>query len=328
MTGRATVAVTGATGLLGGALTRRLLAEGYPVRALVRSPAAARLQHPALTIIPGSVSDAASLRLLVEGAETVFHIAAMYRSDGPWEAFADVNWHGTERIIDAALGAGVRRLVHCSTIGIHGSAAVTPADENAPADPRDNYQLSKFFAERACRDALGGGMEIVIARPCGIYGPGDLRMLKLFRMLQKRLFVQIGAGDANFHPVFIDDLVEGFMLAMTAAEVDGETFILGGPEYLPLRDYIAAAAAALPSPLPWLRLPYPPVEVAARWCERLCAPLGIQPPLHRRRLTFFKHNRAFSIAKARERLGYVPRVGLTEGFARTVHWYRQEGLLA
>jgi nucleoside-diphosphate-sugar epimerase len=146
-------------------------------------------------------------------------------------------------------------------------------------------------------------------------------------MLQKRVFVQIGAGQANFHPVFIDDLVDGFLLAMSTPGIGGETFILGGPEYLPLRDYIAAAAAALPSPLPWIRVPYGPVEIAARLCERLCAPLGIEPPLHRRRLTFFKHNRAFSIEKARAQLGYAPRVHLGEGFARTVRWYRQEAFL-
>lgn len=321
------VAVTGATGLLGGAIVRRLLDSGYPVRALVRDPLALR-PEPGLTPIAGDLSDPASLARLVDGARSVIHVAAMYRSDGPWSAFAETNWHGTQRMLEAAQAAGVARLLYCSTIGIHGSAAQTPANEDAPADPRDHYQLSKLMAERACRDAMGGAMEIVILRPCGIYGPGDLRMLKLFRMLQRRLFVQIGAGDANFHPVYIDDLVDGFLLALTREGIAGETFILGGPEYLPLRDYVAAAAAALPSPLPWLHLPYRPVEVLAQLCERACQPIGIQPPLHRRRLTFFKHNRAFSIERARDRLGYSPQVRLAEGFARTVRWYRHQGLLA
>lgn len=326
MTERPAVAVTGMTGLLGGALTRRLLGGGYPVRALVRAPDQA-VPGPGLTVIRGDLANETALRDLVRGVDAVLHVAAMYRSDGPWEAFAEANWRGTERLIAAARAAGVRRFVYCSTIGVHGSVAQTPADENAPLDPRDHYQLSKLRAEQACRAALGGGMEIVIVRPCGIYGPGDTRMLKLFRMLQKRAFVQIGAGAANFHPVYIDDLVEGVLLAMTVPGVDGETFILGGPEYLPLRDYVAAAAAALARPRPWLRVPYTPVNLAARWCEALCAPLGLQPPLHRRRLTFFKHNRAFSIERARRRLGYAPAVSLAEGFGRTVAWYRREGLL-
>jgi nucleoside-diphosphate-sugar epimerase len=211
---------------------------------------------------------------------------------------------------------------------VHGSVSTSPADETAPLDPRDNYQRSKVLAEEACREAMGGEMEIIILRPCGIYGPGDLRMLKMFKMLQRRTFVQVGAGKANFHPVFIDDLVEGFMLGMTVDDIDGETFIIGGPDYLPLAEFIATAASALSAPKPWIHVPYGAMEAAARLCEAVCSPIGLQPPLHRRRLTFFKHNRAFSIDKACQRLGYAPKVRLPEGFAKTVQWYRQEKLLA
>jgi dihydroflavonol-4-reductase len=322
-----TVAVTGISGLLGGALTRRLLADGYPVRGLLRTVDPSWEAMPGISVIPGDLSDTGALGRLVAGADTVFHIAAMYRSDGPWEDFAEANWHGTERLLAAAAGAGVRRFVYCSTIGVHGSVAASPGNEDAPFDPRDNYQRSKLHAEEACRAAMGGNMEIVILRPCGIYGPGDLRMLKLFRMLQKRMFVQIGKGEANFHPVYIDDLVDGFMLGMTVEGVAGETFIIGGADYLPLKDYVATAAAALPAPPPRLHLPYKPMETAARLCETICAPFGVQPPLHQRRLTFFKHNRAFSIDRARTKLGYAPRITLPEGFKRTVQWYRQERLL-
>ncbi len=328
MTGhRRPVAVTGISGLLGGALTRRLLGDGYAVRGLLRTPDAAWEAQSGLTIVAGDLADPHSLTRLVMGTDTVFHIAAMYRSDGSWEQFAETNWHGTERMLATAAGAGVRRFVFCSTIGVHGSIADAPGDEDAPLNPRDNYQRSKLYAEQACRAAMGGDMEIVILRPCGIYGPGDLRMLKMFRMLQRGVFIQIGSGEANFHAVYIDDLVEGFMLAMTVDGIDGETFIIGGADYLPLKDYVATAAAALPVPPPRLHLPYKPMETVARLCETLCAPFGLQPPLHRRRLTFFKHNRAFSIERARTRLGYSPRVALPEGFRRTVAWYREERLL-
>lgn len=321
------VAITGMSGLLGGAITRRLLKDGRTVRGLLRTPDAAWEKETGLAVVPGDLSDKAALARLVRGADTVFHIAAMYRSDGPWEDFAEANWHGTERLLAAAVAAGVRRFVYCSTIGVHGSIAVSPGNEDAPFDPRDNYQRSKLLAEEACRTAMGQGMEIVVLRPCGIYGPGDLRMLKMFRMLQKRMFVQIGAGEANFHPVYIDDLVDGFLLGMTVEGIDGETFIIGGADYMPLKDYVAVAAAALPAPRPFLHLPYKTMETAARLCESVCAPFGVQPPLHRRRLTFFKHNRAFSIERARKRLGYAPRIALPEGFRRTVQWYREERLL-
>lgn len=324
---RAPIAVTGASGLLGGALSRRLVQDGHAVRLLMRDPAAGA---PAgSTVVAGSLSDTDSLASLVAGCDTVFHVAAMYRTDGPWSEFVEVNFHGTERLLAAARRASVRRFVYCSTIGVHGNVAACPGDESAPMNPRDDYQRSKLLAEEACHAArAAGSMEVVILRPCGIYGPGDLRMLKLFRMLQRRMFVQIGPGEANFHPVYIDDLVEGFVLAMDAPAIDGETFIIGGPSYMPLRDYVAAAAAALPAPRPFLHLPYRFVEAAAALCETICRPLGIHPPLHRRRLTFFKHNRAFSIDHARDRLGYAPQVELAQGFRNTVQWYREEMLLA
>jgi len=324
----ALVAITGASGALGGVLARRLLSDGFRVRALFRTRDTAWDALPHTETVLGDLSNECALERLTEGAVGVMHIAAMYRNDGPAEAFLEVNLHGTERLLRAAQKAGAVRFVYCSTIGVHGSVERTPSDENAPLDPRDNYQESKVRAEAFCRTQIGRSVtEIVIVRPCGIYGPGDTRMLKLFRMLAKGVFVQIGAGRSNFHPVYLDDLADGFVRAMTTSGIDGETFIIGGPNYMPLRAYVAAAAAALGVPSPRIKIPYAPVNLAARLCEAICDRIGVEPPLHRRRLTFFKHNRAFSIDHARERLGYDPQVDLAEGFRRTVKWYREQGLL-
>ena len=318
------IALTGASGLLGGAIAKRLRQAGFRVRCLLRRPEPTWQGETVL----GDLADRTALGELVKGASGVLHVAAMYRSDGPREEFMSVNRDGTERLLWAAQESGVRRFVYCSTIGVHGSVRVTPSNEDAPFDPQDAYQESKLAAERICVGAVGKGpMEIVVLRPCGIYGPGDTRLLKMFTMLQKRMFVQIGEGSANFHPVFIDDLAEGFMRGLTVPGVDGEIFILGAADYTPLKTLIAQAAASLDRPPPWIRLPYKPVELIADLCETTCRKFSIEPTLHRRRLTFFKHNRAFSIAHAREGLGYDPQVDLVEGFRRTVAWYRQQGLL-
>ena len=324
----ALIALTGASGALGGVLAGRLLADGYSVRALFRSVDQARDLLPGAEAVIGDLSDERALARLVDNAAATMHIAAMFRSDGSAEDFLEVNLHGTKRLLHAAQRANVKRFVYCSTIGVHGSVERTPADEQAPISPRDYYQESKVRAELACRNEIGRTRtEIVIVRPCGIYGPGDTRMLKLFTMLTKGIFVQIGKGTGNFHPVYLDDLADGFVRAMVTPGIDGETFILGGPRYMPLREYIATAATALGVSPPRLEVPYAPVELAARLCEALCSPLGIQPPLHRRRLTFFKHNRAFSIDHARRRLGYDPKIDLPEGFRRTVAWYREQGMM-
>jgi nucleoside-diphosphate-sugar epimerase len=319
------VAVTGVSGFTGGALATSLLAEGNQVRGLVRSSDSSR---PSGTqAILGDLSNSQALTELVADADTVFHIAAMFRTEGAREEFFAVNRDGTRRLLEAAEAAGVRRFVYCSTIGVHGDVANSPANENSPFNPRDAYQESKLEAEQVCQKFMArSAMEIVIIRPCSIYGPGDLRMLKMFRMLQKGAFVFVGDGTPNFHPAYIDDLVQGFTLAMKVPEAAGETFIIGN-DYLPLRDYVATAAQTVEAAAPKHRIPYGLMHNAAHLCERVCIPLGLQPPLHRRRLSFFKHNRAFTTRKANRILGYRPAVNLDDGFRRTVAWYRQSGLL-
>ncbi|MDX3908910.1 MAG: NAD-dependent epimerase/dehydratase family protein [Sphingobium sp.] len=322
------VAITGASGFTGGALASRLTSEGYHVRALSRRAPDDDVATRATDWLIGGLTDPDSIAQLVKGADTCFHIAAMYRTEGPAEEFLHINRDSTALLLKAARDAGVRRFVYCSSIGVHGDVHSGVADETAPFSPRDPYQQSKLLAEQLCREQMREpGMEIVVVRPCGIYGPGDTRMLKMFSMLQKGTFVYVGQGKSHFHPVYIDDLVEGFMLAMRQPAAAGQTFIIGAAEHLPLRDYVATAARALNVPAPKRHLPYGPVNAAARACELLCAPLNVEPPLHRRRLTFFKHHRAFTINRARSLLGYAPKVGLAEGFRRTVDWYRSEGML-
>ncbi|MFT3965870.1 MAG: NAD-dependent epimerase/dehydratase family protein [Sphingobium sp.] len=323
-----TIAVTGATGFTGGALARRLVADGYRVRALTRREPTEEERAAGIEWIVGGLTDPIALSALVRDADTVFHVAAMYRTEGPREEFLEVNRDSTQLLLDTSRAAAVRRLVYCSSIGVHGSVDATPSDEDAPLSPRDPYQESKLLAEELCRAAMQQpGLEVVIIRPCAIYGPGDTRMLKIFRMVQRGHFVFVGSGSPNFHPVYIDDLVDGFLLAMTSDNAPGSTFIIGAQDYLPLRDYVGMAAKVLGVRAPSIRVPYGIMNLSAHMCEMLCAPLGIQPPLHRRRLTFYKHNRAFSIARAQRQLGFAPRVGLEEGFTKTVAWYREQGML-
>lgn len=322
-----TTAVTGATGFTGQALAKRLAADGHRVHALARAGSSLP-EDAGIVRIEGDLLDRDALDRLVAGADTVFHIAAMYRKEGGYDEFLAVNYEATRALVEACRRAGVRRFVYCSTIGVHGSVADSPSDETAAFSPRDPYQETKLLAEQYCRAEMDrGGLEIVVIRPCAIYGPGDTRMLKMFRMVRRGLFFFVGDGAANFHPVYIDDLVDAFVLSMERRDAAGEVFIIGGPRFLPLRDYVGAAARALDRKPPWLHLPYGPLYQLARTVEAVCSPFGLQPPLHRRRLTFFKHNRAFTTAKAREKLGYQPKVDLDEGFRRTVSWYRETGLL-
>lgn len=325
-----TVAVTGATGFLGSHLTERLIKEGCRVRVMARDPRKAdSLRDRVEAVVTGDIADREPLADLAQGCDTFVHLVSNFRVvKGSPESYQRTNVDGTRNALAAAAEAGVRRFVHCSTIGVHGDVRQSPADEDSPYNPGDLYQETKLLGEKACREAMADtDMEIVIVRPTSQYGPGDLRMLKMFRMLAAGRFVMIGTCRAHFHAVYIDDLVDGFWRAMTCPGIGGEVFLVGGPRYVTLEEYLQTAAEALGAPPPRWRLPYWPVHVAARACESLCRPLGLEPPLHRRRVRFFRNNRAFNIDKARRMLGYEPRVELAEGMRRTVDWYRGQGLL-
>jgi nucleoside-diphosphate-sugar epimerase len=327
------LAVTGATGFLGTHLTERLVGDGHDVRILARNPQKAekfkgRVAH---TVI-ADITDQNGLAELVKGTDVVIHLVSNFRTaSGPSESYRQINVAGTINAFNAAKAAGVKRFIHCSTIGVHGHVASTPANEESPYNPGDLYQETKLEAELFCRrqfeEGKAGAMEVVIIRPCSMYGPGDMRMLKMFKMLANRTFMMIGPCQENFHAVYIDDVVNGFVLAMETPGIAGETFIIGGERYLPLRDYLKIAADAVGAPMPWLRLPYGLLDTAAGVCESMCVPLGIEPPLHRRRVRFYRNNRAFSIDKARKVLGYRPKVDLEEGIRKTVTWYLENGYL-
>jgi dihydroflavonol-4-reductase len=324
------ILVTGATGFAGGRLACTLAERGCRVRALVRPGAAtAHLAHAGIELVEGQLTRREDVLRAAAGTPTIFHIAAAYRTARqPDSYYHDVNVRGTEHILEAAQRRSAVRLVHCSTVGVHGHIASAPADEDAPIKPGDVYQHTKALGEQRVREAIGRGVPAVIARPAAIYGPGDMRLLKLFRAIQRRRFIMFGSGSINYHLVHVDDLVEGFILCAASPQATGGTFILAGPRSITLNELAALIASAVDVPPPRLRLPAWPLLTAAALCEALCRPLRIEPPLHRRRADFFIKNRAFTTARARQVLGFLPRISPEEGLRQTAAWYAQQGLLA
>jgi nucleoside-diphosphate-sugar epimerase len=319
--------VTGATGFTGGRLARFLADRGDRVRALVRDPArAAPLGAASIEVVRGDLTDRASLERALGGVDVVYNIAALYREAGLSAAeYRAVNATAVADIVELAGRAGVRRVVQCSTVGVHGDVEHPPANEDAPLRPGDIYQETKLEGERAGADAaVRAGVEFVIARPSGIYGPADRRLFKVFGKVAQGRFVMLGTGRHFYHVTYIDDLCAGFRLCATVPAAAGRTYILAGAELTTLAELVQITAEVAGVGPPRRRLPVWPVWLAGAACEAVCAPFGISPPLYRRRVDFFRKSRAFDISRARAELGFAPNVGLREGIGRTLEWYREQ----
>jgi len=322
--------VTGASGFVGGVLVEHLLQLGRPVRAMVRNPAAApALQQKGAEVVQADLRDAASLQRAVRGVSRVYHIAALFRQAGlPEREYYEVNAEGTRRLLQACTEAGVRRVVHCSTVGVLGHIARPPADESTPYNPGDVYQRSKMEGEKIALEFFRSGrLRGVVIRPAMIYGPGDRRTLKIFRMVARRRFFYVGRGDLEVHFIHVRDLARAFVLAMDHEEINGEVYIIAGERPLPLKEMVGIIARQLGVPAPRIHLPVKPMQWLGSLCEAVCTPLHIPPPIFRRRVDFFTKRRSFDASKAARELGFRPEKTVEEEIAEITDWYRRHGWL-
>ena len=327
--------VTGAAGFLGGALLRRLAACGCDVVGTTWHEAEAQaLRDAGLEAEVMDLASEAPFDAILAGVDVVFHLAALFQETEFDETmYAKVNVDGTLRLCRAAAAAGVGRFVHCSTVGVHGAVREVPCRETSPFNPMDEYHRTKLAGELAVlefsRTLPEDGMVVTVNRPAMVYGPGDMRMLKLFRQIARRRFAMIGSGKVLAHLGYVDDQVDSFLLCAVAPreKVHLESFNIASDRPVTLTALAGMIAQEAGVRIPAMRVPVGPVLWAARLCEILWQPLRRRPPLSRRRVGFFTHDRAFDLTKARERLGYVSRWDHRSGIAATLAWYRARGLL-
>jgi nucleoside-diphosphate-sugar epimerase len=325
------VLVTGGTGFTGTALVRRLRASGHEVVALDYKDG---LQCDALRamgaeVVLGSVTDRAVVEQSMRGVEFVFHLAAAFRElNVPNTFYDEVNVEGTRIVLEAALQAGVWKFVYCSTCGVHGNVEHPPANEDAPIQPADYYQRTKYEAEPLVAKIAGGRMETVILRPAAIYGPGDPeRFFMIFKRVARGTFPMFGNGRTLYHPLYIDNLIDAFMLCLMPGVGNGRAYLIADEHHYPIEEIVKAVGRALDVNVRIPHYPVMPVVAAGHICEKLCKPFGVTPPIFPRRVDWYRQNRAFDISRAKRELGYVPRVELDEGLRRTGRWYREQGYL-
>ena len=325
--------VTGATGFVGAAVARRLIAAGKSLRFLVRAGSDTRNIDglPGARAI-GDLGDAASLKKAADGCDAVFHVAADYRLwvPNPAEIYR-INVEGSVALVRAATAAGARRIVYCSSVAVLGiNKDGTPSDEDTPvalADMIGHYKRSKFLAEEAVRKLVAAEKApVVIVNPSTPVGPRDVKPTPTGRLIRDAALGKMPAYvDTGLNIVHVDDVAEGHLLAFENGRV-GERYILGGDD-MPLREILAVIAAAAGRKPPSVRLPrralYPlavGVEAWARFVSKK-EPLFTVDGLRMAAKLMY-----FSSAKAKRELGYAPRPG-RDALVDAVRWMREVGLV-
>jgi nucleoside-diphosphate-sugar epimerase len=325
------VLITGSSGFIGSQLAAKCHELGHFVIATgqmnteIERIRFERLKKQGVDVRLVGLGDRAQLSDSLTGCDVVFHLAAaQHEANVPDQYFRDVNVEGTRNLLQLSRDAGVGRFVHGSTIGVYGSALEGELDEDSETRPDNIYAVTKLEGEQVVH-SFAGSMPVTIIRISETYGPGDLRLLKLFRAIKKRSFFVIGNGRNLHQLIYVDDLVRGLLAAAEKPTAVGNTFVLAGSERLTTTDMCETIAQAVHTKLPGFRAPLLPFNVAAICLETVCRPLGIQPPLHKRRLDFFRKTFLFDTTRAAQVLGFTPAVSFKEGATKTAEWYTATG---
>ena len=323
-----TALVTGSTGFVGSCVCRELVRAGYTVKALHRAISdLSSLEGVNVARVQGDVTDVQSLLSAMEGVGTVFHIAALFRqAKFPDEVYRQTNVEGTVNVLTAAKQSGVERVVHCSTVGVHGDIPSPPAAEDEAYRPGDVYQVTKAEGEQIALEWFRSGkISGVVIRPAMIWGPGDTRTFKLFKGIARRRLPLVGTGTTLVHWVMVDDLARGFRLAAETKDAAGNIYIIAGERPVTMRHLFETIANAFGVKLLPLRIPAAPLQVLGSLTERICIPFNIEPPIYRRRVDFFTKSRAFNWTKAKENLGYLPALSFEQEVGTIARWYLDKG---
>jgi len=327
------ICITGATGFIGSRMALYFIEQGHEVVILAlinnehEKANSAMLASKGVKVVIGDVSQIEKVKESLNGVDWVFHLAAAQHEAGvPDEYFRRINVDGTKAMLEASLEMGVKRFIYGSTIGVYGYAMDGELDEESRLEPANIYGVTKLEAERLVL-SYQDKMPVTAIRISETYGPGDRRLLKLFKGIRKNRFFIIGDGENIHQLIYVDDLIRGMEKAASSEEAIGEVFVLAGAEKLSTTDMCRAVGSALNKNRSLPKFPMWPFTILAIIMEKVFPLIGKEPPLHRRRLDFFAKSFYFKNNKAISKLDFSPQTSFERGAELTAQWYQSEELV-
>lgn len=318
------ILITGAGGFIGSHLVDSQLEKGYFVRAVDLN--LDRLKHvkdhPHLEAICVDITHEELVRQLTADIDVVYHLASAHLDvRDSEEHYRQVNVYATMCLLESAQHAGVKRFVHCSSVGVMGDVENPPADETAECHPVNIYGRTKLEGELAVLEFFRKtGYPLVVVRPAWVYGPRCPRTEKLIRTISKGRFPIFGNGTNLRHPIYISDAIDALERCASAKKIAGEVFIIAGNTPMQSKEMIKVISEEMGVKPPKLHLPLVIGILAGYALELSFKSLGKQPPFSRRSLEFFLDNNAYSIEKAEQALDFHPQVDLRTGVQKTIQW--------
>ena len=322
--------LTGASGFLGGRLAQILAERGETVTALIRRGSETRhLDSLRVRIVRGSLTDAEALREALPGATHIFHCAAASTDWAPESTYRESNVRGTETLLAAALAhaPALERFLHVSTTDVYGYPRVPCAEDGPLVDAGLPYNRTKKLAEEAVwHAAVEAGLPVTVVRPATIYGPrGKAFVTDIAELLRARQMAVVAGGRERGGFLYVDDAVNGMLLAATLPAALGQAYNLCDGAGGTWREYVDGLADALGYKHAWIDLPYGFAGLTAKIMEtpwRLLPRLPGRPLLTQHAVVLLGRDQEFPIARAQAELGFTPRVFLAEGLGRSADWFK------
>jgi len=288
------ILITGGTGFIGSRLALKCAELGHNVTVFGKTNNAIEtsnlnsIKTANINSLIGDITNSEDVKKAIKGTDIIFHLAAAQHEAGvPDQYFWDINVEGTRNILAAATQSAVKRVVHGSTIGVYGAALSGELNEDSAVNPDNIYGETKLAGEEVVL-SYKDKVPVSIIRISETYGPGDRRLLKLFKAISKNLFFMIGSGKNLHHLIYIDDLIDGMLMSAFSKEALNNIFVLSGKEILTTEEMVTIITNLLGAKSSKLKFPMWPFNLAATVMEKTLPPIGINPPLHHRRLDFFK----------------------------------------